>query len=104
VVIPDSTCFSRLSSHSHAGPVKKSNSLTCGVSLGSLHLRVQELAENGALLLGERLRSSEERRVVADVLARVMMPGVKGAKVCTYQLHIIMMRNNAMRYDGCQAL
>jgi len=32
----------------------------------------QALAEDGALILGERLRSAEERQVVVDVLARVL--------------------------------
>ncbi|KAG1662050.1 hypothetical protein FOA52_005297, partial [Chlamydomonas sp. UWO 241] len=32
----------------------------------------EQLAEHGAMILGERLRSAEERAVVADVLARVM--------------------------------
>jgi hypothetical protein len=38
----------------------------------------QALAEDGALLLGERLRSPEERRVVVDVLAKTMGVQVGG--------------------------
>lgn len=37
----------------------------------------EELAENGAMILGERLRSQEERAVVRDVLAKVMKAQVR---------------------------
>ena len=37
-----------------------------------------ELAEHGSMILGERLRSAEERAVVVDVLQRVLKAQVCG--------------------------
>jgi len=60
---------------------------------------MQALAEDGALILGERLRSADERQVVADVLARVM-----NAKVRAGEAHVRHCRVVHMEMRRCAPL
>lgn len=75
--VPFSSSFQRLKAH--VLPVSPSLSFFLSLLFLKVFMLscIQSLAEDGALILGERLRSMEERQVVADVLARVMNAKVR---------------------------